>query len=202
MLGKIMIPMYRLWLHAIQERHLNLVTHSVLSILTLDLRPKGCCRHLRLSIYMYSFLITQSVYQIYPTNLQGSYGWELGSFSKVVVTFNHVGRSFNLLTTTTGDVWTIPSFWFWDYVLHVSCVVTNCGQHQWFIAPPLNSSLGLTGGKHSQKISILFFRLMSCSSKILLSQVAFLSLYFFLSLSFLLTVSVGWGHLQSCGRVL
>ena len=37
---------------------------------------------------------------------------------------------------TTGDFWIIPSFRIWGYVLHaehISCVITNCGQHQWAI---------------------------------------------------------------------
>ena len=62
--------------------------------------------------------------------------WVGGGFSKVVATFNHMGGSFNLFMATTGSVWIIPSFQIWDYVLHVehiSCVVTNCGQHQWVI---------------------------------------------------------------------
>ena len=60
----------------------------------------------------------------------------VGVCSTVVVTFNHVGRSFDLFSTTTRDVWIIPSFQIWGYVLHVehiSCVITNCGQHQWVI---------------------------------------------------------------------
>ena len=40
---------------------------------------------------------------------------------------------FNFLwSQATGDVWIIPSFQIWGYVLHVvhiSCVITNCGQH-------------------------------------------------------------------------
>ena len=41
-----------------------------------------------------------------------------------------------LLSATTGVVWIIPSFLIWGYVLHVeyiSCVITNCGHHQWVI---------------------------------------------------------------------
>ena len=58
------------------------------------------------------------------------------SISWVVATFNHVGGSFNLSMAATGDVWIIPSFRIWGYVLHVehiSCVITNCGQLQWAI---------------------------------------------------------------------
>ena len=55
-------------------------------------------------------------------------------FSKVVANFSQVGRSFNIFMATTGDFWIIPSFQIWGYLLHVahiSCVITNCGQHQW-----------------------------------------------------------------------
>ena len=61
-------------------------------------------------------------------------GWR--SISWVVATFNHVGGSFNLSMAATRDVWIIPSFRIWGYVLHVehiSCVITNCGQLQWAI---------------------------------------------------------------------
>ena len=39
-------------------------------------------------------------------------------------------------SATTGDVWLIPSFRIWVYVLYVeyvSCVITNWDQHQWVI---------------------------------------------------------------------
>ena len=65
---------------------------------------------------------------------RGAQGWR--SISWVVATFNHVGGSFNLSMAATGDVWIIPSFQIWGYVLHVehiSCVITNCGQLQWAI---------------------------------------------------------------------
>ena len=64
----------------------------------------------------------------------GAQGWR--SISWVVATFNHVGGSFNLSLAATRDVWIIPSFRIWGYVLHVehiSCVITNCGQLQWAI---------------------------------------------------------------------
>ena len=59
---------------------------------------------------------------------RGAQGWR--PISWVVATFNHVGGSFNLLMAATGDVWIIPSFRIWGYVLHIehiSCVITNCG---------------------------------------------------------------------------
>ena len=111
----------------------------------------------------------------------------VGGFSEVVATYNHVGGSFNLIMVTAGDVWIIPSFWILDYVLHVehiSCGITNCGQHQWFI-PSLSIYIGLTGRKHSRKLLSLALDLFC---KILFFQVAFLifvsiaifSHYFFL----------------------
>ena len=42
----------------------------------------------------------------------------------------------NLFMATTGDVWIIPCFRIWGYVLyveHISSVITNCGQHPWAI---------------------------------------------------------------------
>ena len=122
----------------------------------------------------------------------------VGGFSKVVATFNHVVGSFNLFMAATGDVWITSSFRIWDYVLHVehlSCVITNCGQHQWVIPSPLNSSLGLTGGKHYQKITIPILDLFL---KIYHSRVP--SLYSFLLLSFLLTFS-GWFVIVVCGSI-
>ena len=56
----------------------------------------------------------------------------------------NVGGSFNLFMATTGDVWIIPCFRIWNYVLHVdhvSCVIMNCGQHQWVIPSPLSIAL-------------------------------------------------------------
>ena len=66
------------------------------------------------------------------------------SISWVVVPFNHVGGFFNLFLAITGVDWIIPSFRIWDYVLHVehvSCVITNYGQHQWVIPSPLSIAL-------------------------------------------------------------
>ena len=68
----------------------------------------------------------------YPLNSVGG-GW---GFSRMVATFSHVGGSFDIFMATTGGVLIIPSFRIWGYLLHVeyiSCVITNCGQHQWTI---------------------------------------------------------------------
>ena len=99
----------------------------------------------------------------------------VGGFSKVMATFNHVGESFNLFMATTGDVWVIPSFRIWDYVLHVehiSCVITNCGQHQWVVPSPLSLALQvLLEENTTRKLLSLSLDLIF---KILLFQVAFL----------------------------
>ena len=88
-------------------------------------------------------------------------------FFKVVVTFSHVGGSFDHFSTTNEDVWIMPSFWICSYVLHVehiSCVITNSDQHQRVITfSSLNSPLGLAGGKYHKKITIPFFRLVNWS---------------------------------------
>ena len=99
----------------------------------------------------------------------------VGDFSKVVATFNHVGGSFNLFMATTGDVCIIPSFRIRGYVLYVehsSCVITNCGQHQWAIPSLFSITLEALLEENITK------KLLSLSSdfflKILLFQVTFL----------------------------
>ena len=70
------------------------------------------------------------------------------------------------------------------HVEHISCVIMNCGQHQWVIPSPLNSSLSLTGGNIIRKLLFLFLNLFF---KILLIQVTFLIFFSITnSLSFLL----------------
>ena len=107
--------------------------------------------------------------------------WDI-SFSKVVATYGHACGSFNLFMATTGDVWIIPYFRIWHYVLHVehvSCVITNCGQHQWVIPSHLSITLlALLEENITRKLSSL--SLDFCHSRLL-------SLYYFPSLSFLLT---------------
>ena len=113
-------------------------------------------------------------------------GWGLCSVS------GHLRPSF---IATTGDVWIIPSFRIWSYVLHVehiSCVITNCGQHPF---SSLNNYLCLTGGKYCQKLLSLSWDLFF---KILLFLVAFL--YSFLLLYFSL-LSSGWVIVAVCYSV-
>ena len=124
----------------------------------------------------------------------------VGGFSKVVATFNHVGGSFNLFMVTTGDVWIIPSFRIWDYVLHVehiSFVITNCGQHQWVIPSPLSIALSaLLEQKHDQKITIPIFRLVLQNFAI---PSCFPCILFYRYLSSLL--SSGWFVIAICGSI-
>ena len=101
----------------------------------------------------------------------------LGTFFKVVATFNHVGRSFNLFMATAGDVWIIPSFRIWGYVHveHISCVITNCDQHQRVIPSPLSIALKLLLEENiTRQLLCLFLALFF---KILLFQVAFLIVF-------------------------
>ena len=96
---------------------------------------------------------------IFPWN----YKWMgVGGFSKVVATFNYVEGSVTIFMATAGDVWIIPSFRIWGYVLHVehiSCLITNCGQHQWAIPSLFFIALWvLLEEKYYQKITIPVFR--------------------------------------------
>ena len=131
--------------------------------------PGLCCTNL--------FCLWNSpLYAILSCNILCYIEWVgVGGFSKVAATFNHVGGSLNLYKATTGDVWVIPSFRIWAYVLHVehiSYVITNCGQHQRVIPSPLSiARYALLEESTTRKLispSIdLFF-------KILLFQVVFL----------------------------
>ena len=93
---------------------------------------------------------------------RGAQGWR--SISWVVATFNHVGGSFNLSMTATGDVWISPSFfnlglcaaWWAHFMCHQELWPTSVSHPFSF----LNSSLGLAGEKHYQKITIPIFRLV------------------------------------------
>ena len=124
----------------------------------------------------------------YPVFQQSPFPFSLlwvgfGGFSKVVATFNHVGRSFDLFMATTGDVWIIPSFRIWGYVHveHISCVITNCDQHQWVIPSPLSIALELLLEENiARKLLCLFLTLFF---KILLFQVAFLIVFSIVILS-------------------
>ena len=99
-------------------------------------------------------------------------GWGL---SKGVATFSHVGGFFNLVMATTAGVSIIPSFRIWGYVLyveHISCVITNCGQHQWAIPSPFSIALeALLEENTARKLLSISLDLFF---KILLFQVTFL----------------------------
>ena len=98
-----------------------------------------------------------------------------GGFSKLVAAFNHVGKSLNLFMATTGGVWIILSFGIWGYVLYVeqiSCVITNCDQHQWAI--PSLFSIALEALREENIIRKLLSLSWDLFFKILLFQVTFL----------------------------
>ena len=93
----------------------------------------------------------------------------LGSFSKPVVTCNHVGGSFNFFKYQHWGCLNNTIFQILDYVLHaehISCVIMNCCQQQWFITFLFLMALG---GLAVEK-SLSFVRKM-------LFQVAFLMFF-------------------------
>ena len=110
-----------------------------------SLRLRQNCNHFKDSIFKCIYMNEMYVLWFF---LKFGWGWEcvgcgVGGLSKVVH-FNHVGRSFNTFMATIVDVWIIPSFQIWGYVLYVeciSCVITNYGQHHWVIPAPLSKAL-------------------------------------------------------------
>ena len=112
-----------------------------------------------------------------------------GGFSKVVATFNHVGGSFNLFMAATRGVWITPSIWIWVYVLyveHISCVIMNCGQHQWAIPSLFSIALEAVLEENiTRKLLSLSLDLF----KILLFQVTFF-IFFSIALFSLLLVGL------------
>ena len=140
---------------------------------------------------------------LYTGNLHAWKWVGVGGFSKVVATFNHVGGSFNLFMATTGDVWIIPSFS--NLVLCAVCWAHFMCHHKLWptsVSHPfsfLNSSLGLAGGKHYQKITIPIFRLVL---QILLFQVTFLIFLIFFSVTiFSPYFFSGWFVIAVCSSV-
>ena len=125
----------------------------------------------------------------------------VGGFSKVVATFNHVGGSFNPFMVTTGDVWIIPSFRIWGYMLHVervSCVIRNCGQHQWAI--PSLFSIAFKALLEENITRNYYPYLETCSSKFCYSRL--LSLFSFLFYRCLFSLfSSGWVVIAVCDYV-
>ena len=100
----------------------------------------------------------------HPITLHFDRGWGLGAFLRWWPPSIMQAGPFNLFMATTRDVWIIPSFRIWDYVLHVehiSCVITNCGQHQWVIPFPLSIALqALLEENTTTTITIPIFRLV------------------------------------------
>ena len=93
-----------------------------------------------------------------------------------------------LIFSSTTINWIIPCFWNSGCILHVehvSCVVTNFGQHQWVIRSRLSigfTSCWITGKLLSLSLDLFF--------KILLFQVAFL-IFFFIAIFSLYFLLVG-----------
>ena len=87
--------------------------------------------------------------------------------------------SFIFSSASSRDACVIP-FLNWGYVLHVehiSCVIANCGQHQWAIPSTLNGSFALAGGNYYKRIIISIFDIFFKCSIGLLSLYSVLSCY-------------------------
>ena len=78
-----------------------------------------------------------------------------------------------LFMAASGGVWIIPSFRIWDYVLyvdHISYVITNCGQHLFWIALEALLEENIT-----RKLLLLYLDLFF---RILFFQVSFLIFFY------------------------
>ena len=89
------------------------------------------------------------------------------------------------------------AFFVEGYVLHaehVSCVNTNCAQHQWVTPSLFNSSLCLFGGKHHQNIIL----------RLVLQNVAFPGCFPYVLCHpyYFPLLSTGWVVIVACGVIL
>ena len=129
------------------------------------------------------------------TNTPMLSGWVgVGFVSKVVATFKHVVGSLNLFMATALGVWIIPFFfriWVYGlYVEHISCVITNYGQHQWVVPSlfPIALEALLEENITIKLLSLLM--MLDLFFKILLFQVTFL-IFFSVAVSPLYFLLVG-----------
>ena len=99
----------------------------------------------------------------------------------------------------TRYVWVIPSFLIWGYVLHVghvSCVITNFGQHE-RVTPSLSSITLYAFLEENTTIKLLSLSL-DLFLKILFIQVPF---HIFCFITILSLLSSGWFVIAICGSV-
>ena len=126
------------------------------------------CQFVSLECKMYLWYLSYTCFKCIP------HGCGLRGFLRWCPLSTMWAGPFNLFMATTRDVWLIPSFRIWDYVLHVehvSCAITNCGQHQWILPSPFSISLlALLEENTTRKLLSLSLDLFF---KILLFQVAF-----------------------------
>ena len=174
MWGKSIILMYRIWVHPLiwttwtpmsafrKKKSLQLITHPFY--------PPKSVYSSRGKFSLLLILICAAI------NLSLGFGWVgVGGFSKVVATFNHVGGSFNLFygrhrgcvnNPIVSNLGLCAACWA-HFTCHHELWPTSVSHSFSF----LNSSLGLAGGKHYQKITIPVFRRFF---KFFLFQVTFL----------------------------
>ena len=97
--------------------------------------------------------------------------------------------SIRSLMATTGGAWIIPSFQIWGYVLyveHISCVIMNCGQHQWAILSLFSIALedlleeNITKKLLSLSLDLFFKFLLFLVTFLIFFSIAVLSPYFLL----------------------
>ena len=121
----------------------------------------------------------------------------MGSVCKVVVTFiNHVGRFFDLSSTTTGGVWILQ--YFFNLGSNAACFM--CHHELWPTTLShsfsLNSSLVVARWKHYLKINIPIFKLGL--QKFAISDY---SPYIILYPYIFPLLSSGWFVIAKCGSI-
>ena len=104
------------------------------------------------------------------------------------------------ISVTTRDVWIIPSFWIWGYVLHVehiSCVITNCDQHQRVIPSLFSIALWDLLEENITKYPYLWSCLPKfCFYNLLSLRYSVQNDYYYFSL-----LSSGWSVIAVCGSI-
>ena len=135
----------------------------------------------------------------YPLAFQAKCGWALGS-CKAVVTFNYLGKSFNLFKYHHQGCLNSPTFS--NLGSCAACRTHSMCHHElWPTSPShpfssLNSSLGLAGGKHYEKIIIPIFRLVLQNFVLPHCFLCILFCHYLLSL-----LSSGWFVIAVCGSI-
>ena len=140
--------------------HINSVVQGLLNYLGIATHYNG---HNRGSSLV-NFVLQCSVFNIQIIISYVTCGRGLGAFRRWWPPSPMWAGPFNMFKAITGDVRIIPSFQIRGYVLHFQARFM-CHYELWptSVSHPfsfLNSSFGLTWGKHNQKITIAIVRLV------------------------------------------